>query len=237
MGGGLGGGSTDAAAVLLGLPALLGKRIPLTTLAEIGARLGSDVPFFLYGGTALGLGRGTELHPLADIPAQPVLVVAPDVHVATPEAYRALARPALTEPSPSFKLNDFQAFTWELSEASRAGDRAWRLLENDFEAVVAGLYPPVASTIRKLKQQPGAMRVLLTGSGAAVFGLFRSREERDLARASFRHDERVYSAALVGRRRYRALWWRALREHISEKSWPPPSRHSGPSEKCTTNAS
>ena len=63
MGGGLGGGSSNAAAVLLALPALTGKPLALETLFEIGAGLGSDVPFFLFGGTAAGLGRGTELYP------------------------------------------------------------------------------------------------------------------------------------------------------------------------------
>ncbi|MEK7751348.1 MAG: 4-(cytidine 5'-diphospho)-2-C-methyl-D-erythritol kinase, partial [Acidobacteriota bacterium] len=62
-GAGLGGGSSDAAAVLLGLPALAGKRADLETLMDLGGRLGSDVPFFLLGGAAVALGRGTELYP------------------------------------------------------------------------------------------------------------------------------------------------------------------------------
>ena len=70
MGAGLGGGSSNAAAVLLALPVLAGARIPLARLVELGTALGSDVPFFLYGGTALGIGRGTELYPLADVSAR-----------------------------------------------------------------------------------------------------------------------------------------------------------------------
>ena len=77
MGGGLGGGSSNAAAVLLALPVLAGRRIPFDRLLDLGAELGSDVPFFLTGGTAVAIGRGTELYGLPDVAAEPMLVVAP----------------------------------------------------------------------------------------------------------------------------------------------------------------
>ena len=70
MGAGMGGGSSDAAAVLLALPVLAGRKLDLPTLSAIAQRLGSDVPFFLLGGTAVGIGRGTELFPLPDAPAR-----------------------------------------------------------------------------------------------------------------------------------------------------------------------
>ena len=89
MGGGLGGGSADAAAVLLALPVLTGRPIDWVRLVEIGSALGSDVPFFLLGGTALGLGRGTELYPLEDARRTRGLVVAPGIHVSTPEAFKS----------------------------------------------------------------------------------------------------------------------------------------------------
>ncbi|MCP5114812.1 MAG: 4-(cytidine 5'-diphospho)-2-C-methyl-D-erythritol kinase, partial [bacterium] len=69
LGGGMGGGSSDAAAVLLALPVLAGKDVPYEQLAEMALELGSDVPFFLLGGTALGMGRGEELYPLPEPPA------------------------------------------------------------------------------------------------------------------------------------------------------------------------
>ena len=75
MGSGLGGGSSNAAAMLLALPAILNKKIALEKLMELAAELGSDVPFFLIGGTAVGLGRGTELYPLPDVPASPGLLI------------------------------------------------------------------------------------------------------------------------------------------------------------------
>ena len=96
MGGGLGGGSSDAASVLLALTALTGREATLVELSAMAARLGSDVPFFLMGGAALGLGRGEELYPLPEPKPLPVFVLAPRIHVSTAEAYRALGRPALT---------------------------------------------------------------------------------------------------------------------------------------------
>jgi 4-diphosphocytidyl-2-C-methyl-D-erythritol kinase len=92
MGAGLGGGSSDAAAVLLALPVLAGRELALQELVALGAQLGSDVPFFFLGGTALGLGRGTELYPLPEMPAEPLVLLAPAIHVSTAEAYRALDR-------------------------------------------------------------------------------------------------------------------------------------------------
>ena len=88
MGAGLGGGSSDAAAVLLALPALAGRALAIGRAVRAGAQLGSDVPFFLLGGAAVGIGRGTELFPLPDARAAAGLLVAPGVHVSTAEAYR-----------------------------------------------------------------------------------------------------------------------------------------------------
>src|SRR5277367_135452 len=90
MGGGLGGGSSNAASMLLALPKLLGKGLPLEKLMELGTELGSDVPFFLLGGTAIGLGRGTELYPLPDVPASPGLLITSKIHSDTSSAYAAL---------------------------------------------------------------------------------------------------------------------------------------------------
>ena len=83
MGAGLGGGSSDAAVVLLALPVLAGGTLDWPELLDLGTQLGSDVPFFLLGGTAVGLGRGTELYPLPDRPPCAGVVVAPGIHVST----------------------------------------------------------------------------------------------------------------------------------------------------------
>ncbi len=90
MGGGLGGGSSNAGSILLALPVLAGRSLPFGQLAEMGAGLGSDVPFFLTGGTAVGIGRGTEVYEIPDLKPEPILVVSPGLHVATGPAYQAL---------------------------------------------------------------------------------------------------------------------------------------------------
>src|SRR6201998_2596371 len=93
---GLGGGSSDAAAALLGYLQFTGKKIDPTLLLEIAASLGADVPFFLLGGRALGLGKGDEIYPLPDVPKLSLLIVSPtDIHVPTPDAYRWLPAPEM----------------------------------------------------------------------------------------------------------------------------------------------
>ncbi len=94
MGAGLGGGSSDAAAVLIALPVLAGRRLETDALIRLAAQLGSDVGFFLLGGAAVGLGRGEELYPLPDFRPVCGVLIAPGVHSSTGEAYAALdARP------------------------------------------------------------------------------------------------------------------------------------------------
>src|SRR5947209_5156220 len=97
IGAGLGGGSSDAAAVLLALPVLAGRALAPERARAIALELGSDVPFFLYGGTALAMGRGEELYPLPELPPSRVLIVAPEIHSSTVEAYRDLSARLTTE--------------------------------------------------------------------------------------------------------------------------------------------
>jgi 4-diphosphocytidyl-2-C-methyl-D-erythritol kinase len=227
MGAGLGGGSSNAAAILLALPVLAGWRIPIETLAEVGASLGSDVPFFLYGGAALGIGRGSELYPLLDIRSYGVLVT-PDVHVSTPEAYRALNRPPLTGyeplttgPSP-LDTRSFQSLAWAME--SPPGDRWKRLAANDFEPAVFARFPQLESVKAKLSRL-GGRPALMAGRGSALFGLFDTRDSSVRARDALR-DFRAFTIALVGRRRYQRLWRRQLKEHLLRNdTWPPQSRY------------
>jgi 4-diphosphocytidyl-2-C-methyl-D-erythritol kinase len=214
MGAGLGGGSSDAAAVLLALPALAGKALELQKLCDIGAQLGSDVPFFLLGGTAVGIGRGTELFPLPDGPAQQGLVVAPGVHVNTAQAYRDLS-PRLTTELQQNKIVSFQAVTWDRS--SVAGCR------NDFETVVFEQHGKLRVLKRKLVQA-GASPALMTGSGSALFGLFAERN-RIFRAIELLGEERTFRISLVGRARYRGMWRQALKEHTTPGLWPPRSRY------------
>lgn len=217
MGAGLGGGSTDAAAVLLALPVLARRVLPLAKLSELAACLGSDVPFFLFGGTAIALGRGTELYPLPERKAAHALVIAPGIHVSTPQAYRDLdvAR-KLTSAAPQNMISSFQSFVWEDEGVSAAG------AGNDFETVVFRSHPRLGSLKRQLGKL-GAKPAMLSGSGSALFGVFDSREQAALARKSF-GKEQVFPIRFVTRAAYRALWRRRLGVRNAEKVWPPQSQ-------------
>jgi 4-diphosphocytidyl-2-C-methyl-D-erythritol kinase len=221
VGAGLGGGSSDAAAILLALPVLAGRAIGLSTLLELAAQLGSDIPFFVLGGAAVGIGRGTELYPLPDLPSHGGLLVVPPVAVSTAEAYRRLS-PGLTSESQENKIFSFQSHTWDLADG--------RPLTNDFEPVVFEIHPRLAMLKERLLEA-GARAALMTGSGSAVFGLFRTRGEVSRAAGIFGEprkvgsQDRVFRIALVDRARYRAMWWRALGEHTTGRIWPPQSRY------------
>jgi 4-diphosphocytidyl-2-C-methyl-D-erythritol kinase len=216
MGAGLGGGSSDAAAVLLALPVLAGRQLPVSTLCTIGQQLGSDVPFFLLGGTAAAIGRGTEAFPLADIPPRPGLIVAPGVHVSTVDAYRALS-PRLTTESQENKIFSFLTHTWGVADGAAA--------VNDFEPVVFERESRLA-TLKQRLIRAGASPAMLTGSGSALFGLFRDREAMRRALERFR-DEKAFPISLITRAQYRRMWRRALEPHLNpERSvWPPQSRY------------
>ena len=215
MGAGLGGGSSDAAAVLLALPVLAGRRVELPELCRLAEQLGSDVPFFLLGGRAVGIGRGSELFPLPDEPPRAGLLVVPAVHVSTSEAYRRLS-PCLTSESQQNKIFSFQSQTWNRGGREPAC--------NDFEAVVFRQHRGLA-VLKKRLIEAGASLAMMTGSGSGVFGLFDTREETTLALESLGTLGRVYRISLVSRQRYRSLWWRALKEHITQTTWPPQSRY------------
>jgi 4-diphosphocytidyl-2-C-methyl-D-erythritol kinase len=218
LGGGLGGGSSNAASVLLALPRLLKKTISLAKLMELAAELGSDVPFFLMGGTAVGLGRGTELYPLPDAPSSPGLLITPGIHSSTAAAYTALERKVLPEVSTDM-INKFQSVAWGASQE-------WT---NDFEMVVFNQHPQLKSMKEKLLKS-GARRAMMTGSGSALFGLFATRERRDRAAKVFRKEfqsNQVYPFTMVSRGRYRALWWRQLAVTSESRTWPPQDRYAG----------
>jgi 4-diphosphocytidyl-2-C-methyl-D-erythritol kinase len=236
MGGGLGGGSSNAAAVLLALPVLAGRELPFDELARLGAALGSDVPFFLSGGTAVALDRGTEIYGLPDVKPEPLLLVVPGVHVATGPAYQALGRASggLTSLELSRKINDFQQFVRRLGE-SRSAQAAGAVGENDFEPAVFDQHPQLKTMWGRLRKYAAGAR--MTGSGSALFAVFGSKIERDAALKGLEQD-RVFTdaqaipATVVSGSRYRRLWMVQLREHLAsanagryESLWPPRTRH------------
>ena len=161
MGGGLGGGSSDAATVLLALDRLWGTGFGPEALAEIGVTLGADVPFFLFGQPAFAEGIGERLRPL-ELPPRWFVVVAPPVAVPTAEIFRA---PELTRNTQSLKMEDFSA-------QLQAGN--WKALANDLQPVVERRYPAVAQALAALREAAGDAR--MTGSGSCVFAAFEQRE-------------------------------------------------------------
>ncbi len=220
MGAGLGGGSSDAAAVLLALPALAGKRIPTEVLIRLAGQLGSDVPFLLVGGTALGVGRGEEVYPLPDAPRAAGLLVVPPIHVSTAEAYRALGRD-LTNEAAGNMISSFQSYVWRTG-VGVSEEPGPALAGNDFEPVVFRDHRGLKSIKTKL-QRLGAAPAMLTGSGSALFGIFSAREKMERALPLFRK-ERVFPFVFVSRAMYRARWRRCLGAHMIEEIWPPQSR-------------
>ena len=225
MGGGMGGGSSNAAAVLLALPVLMGRSLAVDSIA---AELGSDVPFFLTGGTAVGIGRGTEVYEIPDLKPEPILLVSPGLHVATGPAYKALGR-GLTADDWSSRINEFQAFVRVLASEHSAG-AASPFSANDFEAIVFRQFPQLQMIARKLSQsgkrgaRPG---VRMTGSGSAIFAIFASTAERNRAEAVLKGRHLVFPASLVSRAIYRRLWRRQLSEHLGgdQSLWPLQSRY------------
>jgi 4-diphosphocytidyl-2-C-methyl-D-erythritol kinase len=201
----LGGGSSDAAAALRAVAQLSaqvsGRRVPLERLLTLGATLGADVPFFLLGGTALGLGRGTEVYALPDFPRRPVVLAFPGVSVNTAAAYADLDRQegSLTGPSETDKIFSFCTSVWR-AQGSR--------LKNDFETAVFSAYPQVAR-LKRLLTRAGASPALLSGSGSAVYGLFDSRTRADRAVQSVkaRHPEwGVWVSRTVSRSESEKQW-------------------------------
>jgi 4-diphosphocytidyl-2-C-methyl-D-erythritol kinase len=195
---GLGGGSSDAAAALRGYLRLTRGKISNARLLEIAASLGADVPFFLFGGRALGIGRGDEIYPLPDIPKLSFLVVSPsDIHVPTPDAYRWLKAPALTKIRSASKLWKFCSLCWSLP--ATAGTQGSGL-SNDFERPVFQRHPRLAQIKRALLQS-GATEASLAGSGSAVFGVFPSPAMARRAAVGFQ-DEQTFVCETVSRDRY-----------------------------------
>lgn len=171
-GAGLGGGSSDAAAVLRCLDALWPGMVAPAARAELALDLGSDVPFFLGpAGLALGRGRGERLTPISPLPTGHLVIVLPPVHVATAWAYGALA--GFRRERPFSRRVPLGEGPWRWDDvAGHAG--------NDFEEVVSGAHPRVAASLTALRDA-GARPALLSGSGAACFGVFTGAEEAGYA--------------------------------------------------------
>lgn len=178
MGAGLGGGSSDAACVLMGLNTFWGVHIDYSGLCAIGARLGSDVPFFFSCPMALAEGRGELVSSLGKgIPGH-LLLVKPAVHVSTAWAYGTLAEKrrggGAVELTKSREKDDTIVFA-QMAVAAGTAEAIRPLINNDFEGVITERFPLIAELKRKVLDE-GADLALMSGSGPTVVGYFRERE-------------------------------------------------------------
>jgi 4-diphosphocytidyl-2-C-methyl-D-erythritol kinase len=178
---GLGGGSSNAAAVLVGLDRLWRLGLGPARLQPLARRLGADVPFFLVGGTALGLGRGDEVYPLRRQLRVPIVVVDPGRPISTPAVFARL-RGRLTARENSNTIFRFVSRDLE-------GVESFPLLANDLERVALEEDPgliPRARQIRRVLRDGGTRLTLLSGTGSSFFGVFGAAAAARRAAASLR---------------------------------------------------
>lgn len=171
---GLGGGSSNAAATLLGLARLWSVTITEREMVEMAMNLGSDVPFFLVGGTALGISRGEEVYPVEQVKCEHLLLVNPGFAVSTATAYGRLSRLTRTE---SPRIIPFTLFAAKAALPLAAS--------NDLELVVSAAHPEIAEIKERLLSL-GAQHALMSGSGATIFGVFDNSETSKRAQSEIR---------------------------------------------------
>ncbi len=190
---GLGGGSSNAAMTLFALNELWGLGLSRCQLHEAAAELGADVPYFLEGGFCLGQGRGDKLKVLPDLPPLYCVLALPDHPVSTADAYGRLR---LTSPDKDSKINKFLA-QGEFGLLAR--------LENRLEETVLSLYPRLKE-YKDFFREREAVLSLMSGSGSAVFGLYRDRVRAEQALADLRSRAEALLVETLSRERY---WKRA----------------------------
>lgn len=188
IGAGLGGGSSDAAAVLRGAARLWGMDLQAKSgeWTELASRLGSDVPFFLLGGMALGTSRGEVLAPVdLSLPFH-LLLLLPGIHVATPWAYKSVGR---TGERPASDL--IASLRNGIADPSMLRGS----LVNDFEAPVFAAHPLLGELKERL-YRAGALYASMSGSGSTLFGLFHDRKEALHAASAFKNIRSVVARFL-----------------------------------------
>ena len=179
---GLGGGSSDAASVLMGMNELLGLKLSDEHLMEIGVKLGADVPFFIFKKTALAEGIGEQLQAMPPMPSAWVLLVNPGVHVSTAWVYRSLQ---LTNQKTLAMLPKF----------FDSIDNICQILSNDLEDVTIPAFP-IIGDIKSRMLEMGASGAMMSGSGPTVFGLFHDKELAEKARQALTENTNWYAAVV-----------------------------------------
>ncbi len=194
-GGGLGGGSSNAAAVMRALLAFADRVPTAARMASIALDLGSDVPYFLVGGAAYGKGRGEVLTALPDPPAIPMLVLLPEERMSTPEAFRMLDE---RRGDRKIDLESSGADATFRTMLHLGFEQAGRLFENDFEAVVFPAHPHFA-VLREQLIGEGAFWARMSGSGSTIAGAFADVASRDRAFEVLSRVARAVKAETISR--------------------------------------
>src|SRR6266850_407086 len=198
-GAGMGGASSDAAAAVVALDRLYDLGLKPPEFHRIAASIGSDVPFFLYGGACLALGRGEEIYPLPDGPSLQLVVVFSAKGLSTPEVYSRWDR-LLTSTDKASRMNDFAPWCLVL----RGEDPA---IANDLETAAIALEASLGE-VRSALTGAGAKAVSMTGSGSAFFGIFSDAKAAEHGASRLR---RAGHAAVNAVSLGRAEWMEAVR--------------------------
>ena len=180
VGAGLGGGSSDAAAVLMGLNELLQLNLDFSALSTIALELGSDVPFFLYGKPAIGRSRGEILEAIDFKITYPILLVYPNIHISTKEAFQNHV--LQSGQKKSLSQSDFNPIDFSYHRLH---------IINDFEQEILKKYP-VISDIKDLLYRKGALFSLMSGTGSTVYGIFNNVDEALMAEKSLNENYFVF---------------------------------------------
>ncbi len=194
--GGLGGGSSNGAVALIGLARLWDIAVEERLINEIAMELGSDVPFFLHGGTAIGTGRGELIEHVDDREASEMLIVTPDVNVSTRDAFAGLGAATLT----NVDLNRILPVCRKDAESL---DPLHSVLTNDFERSVFSAYPEI-ERVKNTLIELGAVTAAMSGSGASVFAVFDKKETRQAAKKALDHEStwRKFVVSTISRDQY-----------------------------------
>ena len=191
---GLGGGSSDAVAALVAVERLFGLELPVLLRYEVAGAVGSDVPFFLWPGPQLAMGRGTVLKEIALPGPLHIVLALPGLEIATADVYRWFGERPSAPPGPEAERHDFVARTQTLYAALVAARRPRDLaavVGNDLEEPVLARHPLVGELAARLRRA-GAFAAAMSGSGSSVFGLFTSAASAQRALAALAPTRAVY---------------------------------------------
>ena len=196
---GMGGGSSDAASVLIILQEHFGSPFTEEELGKLAVNVGADVPFFLYGGTCLCESVGEDITPIASLAGLPILIVKPSEGVSTPECFKAVDSAEISvfdgdayEQYISALAEEQETLSGKLEAFLSGGE----LLINDLQSPAIDAVPQIGEIIYALKEA-GAPYAAMTGSGSAVFALFDSEEAAKKAQEAIKSDPRAKDCQMI----------------------------------------